>query len=122
MVLASRLEVESWETESPKELGLVQVQDTDATQAWVDQAFAANEQAVRDALDNPKKTKAAIGFLRRLTLTPFGVDWSMSAAWIASCSQVPLKSINRNNERPKGVTRWLSIYSRLLIRRQARKV
>jgi aspartyl-tRNA(Asn)/glutamyl-tRNA(Gln) amidotransferase subunit B len=46
------------------ELGLVQVQDTNATKAWVEQAFADNEQAVRDALGNPKKTKAAAGFLR----------------------------------------------------------
>jgi aspartyl-tRNA(Asn)/glutamyl-tRNA(Gln) amidotransferase subunit B len=45
-------------------LGLVQVQDTDQTAAWVDKAFAANEQAVKDALSNPKKTKAAAGFLR----------------------------------------------------------
>ncbi len=47
-----------------KELGLVQVQDEGATAAWVTQAFAANEQAVRDALDNPKKMQAAAGFLR----------------------------------------------------------
>ena len=45
-------------------LGLVQVQDADQTAAWVDEAFAANEQAVRDALHNPKKAKAAAGFLR----------------------------------------------------------
>lgn len=54
--------------ESPRglaaELGLVQVQDVDSTGRWVDEAFAANEQAVRDALANPKKTQAAIGFLR----------------------------------------------------------
>ena len=47
-----------------EELGLVQVQDTDATVSWVDQAFRVNEQAVRDALDHPKKAKAAAGFLR----------------------------------------------------------
>ncbi len=47
-----------------RELGLIQVQDADATSAWVDQAFAANEQAVRDALVNPKKMQAAAGFLR----------------------------------------------------------
>jgi aspartyl-tRNA(Asn)/glutamyl-tRNA(Gln) amidotransferase subunit B len=45
-------------------LGLVQVQDTDQTAAWVDEAFAANEQAVKDAVSNPKKAKAATGFLR----------------------------------------------------------
>jgi len=47
-----------------EELGLVQVQDAGATAAWVEQAFAANEQAVRDALANPKKMQAAAGFLR----------------------------------------------------------
>jgi aspartyl-tRNA(Asn)/glutamyl-tRNA(Gln) amidotransferase subunit B len=54
--------------ESPRklaeELGLVQVQDVDSTWRWVDEALADNEQAVRDALANPKKTQAAIGFLR----------------------------------------------------------
>ena len=45
-------------------LGLLQVRDTGATQAWVDQAFAENAQAVQDALANPKKAKAAAGFLR----------------------------------------------------------
>jgi len=47
-----------------KELGLVQVQDADATARWVEQAFAANEKAVLDARTNPKKMQAAIGFLR----------------------------------------------------------
>ncbi|MCH9033685.1 MAG: Asp-tRNA(Asn)/Glu-tRNA(Gln) amidotransferase subunit GatB [Planctomycetes bacterium] len=55
-------------TESPEqlaeELGLLQVQDSAATQAWVDEAFAHNEQAVRDALTSPKKAKKAAGFLR----------------------------------------------------------
>jgi len=46
------------------ELGLVQVRDTGATEAWVDEAIAANEQAVKDAVANPKKAKAAAGFLR----------------------------------------------------------
>ena len=46
------------------ELGLIQVQDTDVTNAWVDQAFAANVQAVQDAIRNPKKARAAVGFLR----------------------------------------------------------
>ena len=32
-------------------------------QAWVDRVFAANEQAVQDALSNPKKQKRARGFL-----------------------------------------------------------
>ncbi|HPC23275.1 MAG TPA: Asp-tRNA(Asn)/Glu-tRNA(Gln) amidotransferase GatCAB subunit B, partial [Phycisphaerae bacterium] len=30
---------------------------------WVDQALAANAQAVQDAIANPKKIKAARGFL-----------------------------------------------------------
>lgn len=47
-----------------EELGLIQVQDRGATEAWVAQAFADNEQAVRDAIANPKKAKAAAGFLR----------------------------------------------------------
>jgi aspartyl-tRNA(Asn)/glutamyl-tRNA(Gln) amidotransferase subunit B len=54
--------------ESPRELarklGLVQEQDAGATEAWIDQALAENDQAVRDALSNPKKLQAALGFLR----------------------------------------------------------
>ncbi|MEE9296116.1 MAG: Asp-tRNA(Asn)/Glu-tRNA(Gln) amidotransferase subunit GatB [Phycisphaerae bacterium] len=45
-------------------MGLVAVLDTDQTAAWVDQAFAANEKAVNDAMSNPKKAKKAAGFLR----------------------------------------------------------
>ncbi|KAB2947934.1 MAG: hypothetical protein F9K17_06800, partial [Phycisphaerae bacterium] len=45
-------------------LGLLQEKDADATQAWVDEAFRLNEQAVRDARSNPKKAKQAAGFLR----------------------------------------------------------
>ncbi len=48
-----------------KELGVMQVRDEGATQAWVDEAFANNPQAVADALgDNDRKAKAAPGFLR----------------------------------------------------------
>ncbi len=48
-----------------RDLGLLQVRDESATQAWVDEAFAANPQAVADALgDNERKAKAAPGFLR----------------------------------------------------------
>jgi aspartyl-tRNA(Asn)/glutamyl-tRNA(Gln) amidotransferase subunit B len=48
-----------------RRLGLLQVRDESATLAWVDQAFAEYPQAVADALsDNPKKSKAAPGFLR----------------------------------------------------------
>jgi len=49
--------------ELAEELSLIQVQDTAATEAWVEQAFRENEQAVRDAKDNPKKAKRAAGFL-----------------------------------------------------------
>jgi aspartyl-tRNA(Asn)/glutamyl-tRNA(Gln) amidotransferase subunit B len=44
-------------------MGLVQVRDEGQMQAWVDEAFAANEKAVQDALTNPKKAKASRGFL-----------------------------------------------------------
>lgn len=59
----------SWTTEPTfqelaEELGLVQVTDSDTTEAWVDQVFADNTQAVQDAVSNPKKAKAAAGFLR----------------------------------------------------------
>lgn len=46
------------------ELGLVQIRDAGETESWVAETFAANESAVRDALNNPKKAKAATGFLR----------------------------------------------------------
>jgi len=45
-------------------LGLMQVRDTAATEAWVEEVFAANTQAVEDARANPKKAKAASGYLR----------------------------------------------------------
>jgi aspartyl-tRNA(Asn)/glutamyl-tRNA(Gln) amidotransferase subunit B len=45
-------------------LGLVKVVDKGETEGWVEEAFAANEQAVADAKSNPKKAKAAAGFLR----------------------------------------------------------
>jgi len=43
--------------------GLVQVRDEGQMQAWVEQAFAANEKAVNDALNDPKRQKKAKGFL-----------------------------------------------------------
>ncbi len=43
--------------------GLIQATGADEHQAWVDQAFAENQQAVQDAIGNPKKQKAALGFL-----------------------------------------------------------
>jgi hypothetical protein len=46
-----------------EELGLLQSTDEDETARWVDQALAANERAVQDALSNPKKAKSARGFL-----------------------------------------------------------
>ncbi len=51
--------------EIAKSAGLIQERDESAMQAWIDQAFTENPQAVADALsDNPKKSKAAPGFLR----------------------------------------------------------
>jgi len=47
-----------------QELGLLQVRDEGATMAWVEEAFASNESAVQDAMNNPKMAKAAAGFLR----------------------------------------------------------
>jgi len=44
--------------------GLVQVRDQAATVQWVEEAFSANQKAVEDATKNPKKAKAAAGFLR----------------------------------------------------------
>lgn len=44
-------------------LGLLQSSDASQIGAWVDAAFAANGQAVRDARENPKKMQAARGFL-----------------------------------------------------------
>ena len=46
-----------------KQEGLIQVHDEGQMQAWVDEAFAANDKAVKDALANPKKKKQARGFL-----------------------------------------------------------
>ncbi|HUN80179.1 MAG TPA: hypothetical protein VMV81_01595, partial [Phycisphaerae bacterium] len=46
-------------------LGLIQERDSGALEKWIDEAFAANPQAVADALSgNPKKAQAAPGFLR----------------------------------------------------------
>ncbi len=49
--------------ELAESLGLLQTQDADLTAQWVEQAFADNAAAVRDARANPKKMKAARGFL-----------------------------------------------------------
>ncbi|MEK6677360.1 MAG: Asp-tRNA(Asn)/Glu-tRNA(Gln) amidotransferase subunit GatB [Planctomycetota bacterium] len=46
------------------ELGLIQVQDSGATEVWVTEVFEKNAQAVADAVSNPKKLQAAAGFLR----------------------------------------------------------
>ena len=52
---------------SPKalaeKLGLLAVKDTAAVEAWVDQAIAANPQAVADVKGDEKKRKKAFGFL-----------------------------------------------------------
>lgn len=49
--------------ELAQELGLLQNRDADQLAAWVAEVIAVNAQAVRDALANPKKIKAARGFL-----------------------------------------------------------
>jgi aspartyl-tRNA(Asn)/glutamyl-tRNA(Gln) amidotransferase subunit B len=49
--------------ELAESLGLLQTRDEDQTAAWVEEALKQNEAAVRDALANPKKMKAARGFL-----------------------------------------------------------
>ena len=46
-----------------KERNVIQVQDSGQVEAWVEQAFAQNAAALKDALSNPKKAKAATGFL-----------------------------------------------------------
>ncbi|MBU0616214.1 MAG: hypothetical protein KKI02_00705, partial [Planctomycetes bacterium] len=45
------------------ELGLLQSSDESEIAAWVAQAIAANQPAVRDALSNPRKAKSARAFL-----------------------------------------------------------
>lgn len=60
---AAAAEARSPQTLAAK-LGLLQEKDAGAMQAWVDEAFRLNEQAVRDARSNPKKAKQAAGFLR----------------------------------------------------------
>jgi len=52
----------NWKALAEK-LGKLQVRDEGQMQAWVEEAFAANEKAVRDAIDNPKRQKKAKGFL-----------------------------------------------------------
>ncbi len=47
-----------------EKLGLLQIRDTGATQAWVDAALANNPQAIADYKNNPKKKQASLGFLR----------------------------------------------------------
>lgn len=49
--------------ELAKARNLIQVQDEGQMAAWVEQAFADNAAAVQDALSNPKKAKAAPGFI-----------------------------------------------------------
>jgi len=70
-----------------QELGLTQVRDAAATEAWVDQALATNEQAVKDAVENPKKAKAAIGFLRGQVMKLSGgkADPKLVGALIEKC-------------------------------------
>ena len=43
--------------------GLLAMTDTSAIEAWVDEAVAANQQAVQDVMEGGKKAKRAFGFL-----------------------------------------------------------
>ncbi len=47
-----------------EEMGLIAVLDEDQTEKWIDEAFAENADAVKDAVSSPKKAKKAAGFLR----------------------------------------------------------
>ena len=47
-----------------EKLGLLQIRDASATQAWVDAALANHPQAIDDYRNNPKKRQASLGFLR----------------------------------------------------------
>ncbi len=44
--------------------GLVQVRDVGQTEKWVEEALAANPNAVDTYKNNPKKKEASLGFLR----------------------------------------------------------
>ncbi len=44
--------------------GLIQVRDVGATEKWVEEALAANPNAVDSYKNNPKKKQASLGFLR----------------------------------------------------------
>ncbi|RMF85510.1 MAG: Asp-tRNA(Asn)/Glu-tRNA(Gln) amidotransferase subunit GatB [Planctomycetota bacterium] len=58
------LEIDSLDpAQLAEQLGLLQTRDADQIGEWVRQALAANQKAVKDALENPKKRKAARGFL-----------------------------------------------------------
>ncbi len=46
-----------------EQLGLMQSRDTDQIAAWVAEVLASNAAAVQDAVANPKKARAARGFL-----------------------------------------------------------
>jgi aspartyl-tRNA(Asn)/glutamyl-tRNA(Gln) amidotransferase subunit B len=47
-----------------EKLGVIQVRDVGATEKWVDEAIAANPNAVDTYKNNPKKKDASLGFLR----------------------------------------------------------
>jgi len=53
-------------------LGLLQVRDVGQTEAWVDQALAANPVAVDTCKNNPKKKQASLGFLRGAVMKASG--------------------------------------------------
>ena len=65
-----------------EQLGLLQCSDRQAIATWIELALTANDHAVRDALDNPKKLVAARGFLTGQVIKTSGgkanPGWSMS--------------------------------------------
>jgi aspartyl-tRNA(Asn)/glutamyl-tRNA(Gln) amidotransferase subunit B len=53
-------------------LGVIQVRDVAQTEAWVEQAIAANPNAVETYKNNPKKAQASMGFLRGAVMKASG--------------------------------------------------
>jgi len=47
-----------------KDRGWIQVRDVGATEKWVEEALAANPNAIDSYKNNPKKKQASLGFLR----------------------------------------------------------
>jgi len=63
-VAEAMLESDSSPEALAQKMGVIQVRDGEQMAAWVEQAIAANPDAVQTVLNNPKKAAAAEGFLR----------------------------------------------------------